>query len=233
MATVSYRKTGIIPYRRVPPRLLKFPMIPSQSRILIADDHRMFNDTVAAMLRPSFNSVWQVFNGAELSHAIQTHTPDLLLLDINLPNLKGLNAARSFRQQLPALKIILVTMYNHAHFVAEAKAIGLEGYLLKYSPSKLLIEGIDSVLNGNPYYDPNLQKLPPSTDEFVKGFLLSRREKEVIKGLVAGMSAGQIADELCISYETVKSHRKNIYLKLEVNRITDLVRLFHMNGLFD
>jgi len=191
----------------------------------------MFNDAVVAMLRPAFSAIWQVFNGSELHCAIQTYAPDLLLLDINLPNLNGLDAARVFRQQLPTLKIILVTMYNHAHFVAEAKAIGLEGYLLKDSPSKLLIEGIDSVLNGNAFYDPNLQKLPPSTDEFVKGFLLSRREKEVIKGLVAGKSAGQIADELCISYETVKSHRKNIYLKLEVNSITDLVRLFHRNGL--
>lgn len=208
-------------------------MTPSQTRLLIADDHRMFNDAVAAMLRPAFGSIGQVFDGAELNFAIQSYTPDLLLLDINLPNLNGLDAARVLHQQSPNLKVILVTMYNHAHFVAEAKAMGLDGYLLKDSPSKILIEGIESVLEGNQFYDPNLQKLPTSSEDFVKGFLLSRREKEVIKGLVSGKSAEQISNELCISYETVKSHRKNIYLKLEINSLLDLVRISQANGWLD
>jgi len=147
----------------------------------------------------------------------------LLLLDINLPGINGIEAARSIRQHTPTLKIILVTMYNHVHFIAEAKTLSLEGYILKDSPSEVLVNGIHTVLAGNRFFDPKLQKLPDSTNDFVKGFLISKREKEVIKGLISGKTAEQISDELCISYETVKSHRKNIYLKLEINSIIELV----------
>ncbi|WP_020600081.1 response regulator [Spirosoma panaciterrae] len=202
----------------------------SQGSILIADDHRMFNDAVAGMLRPIFGLVWQVFDGFDLQYAIQTHSPDLLLLDINLPNLNGLEAARTLRLQVPKLKIILVTMYNHSHFVTEAQTLGLEGYLLKDSPSEVLINGIQTVLDGNRFFDPKLQKMPELSDDFVKSFLLTRREKEIIKGLVSGKSAEQIANELCIAYETVKSHRKNIYLKLGINSIVELVRISRAQG---
>lgn len=205
-------------------------MSSSQGRILIADDHRMFNDAVASLLRPLFGHIWQVFDGADLPYAIQTHSPELLLLDINLPNLNGLEAARSLRRQVSRLKIMLVTMYNHAHFVAEAKTLGLEGYLLKDSPSEVLINGIHTVLEGGHFFDPKLQKLPELSDDFVKGFLLTRREKEVILALVAGKNAEQIANDLCIAYETVKSHRKNIYLKLGINSLVDLIRISQAQG---
>ncbi|GAB3698109.1 response regulator transcription factor [Spirosoma flavus] len=205
-------------------------MSTSQVSILIADDHRMFNDAVVSMLRPIFGPIWQVFDGSDLTYAIQRHNPELLLLDINLPNLNGLEAARIIRQTVPSLRIILVTMYNHVHFVAEAKALGLEGYLLKDSPSEVLIQGIHSVLAGNYFFDPKLQKLPDSSDDFVKGAMLSRREKEVIQGLVSGKTAEQIADDLSIAFETVKSHRKNIYLKLGINSIVELVRISRSQG---
>ncbi len=193
--------------------------------LLIADDHRLFNDAMTTMLRPLFKAVQQVFDGSELIYAVQKHSPDLLLLDINLTNLNGLEAARTVRQHTPNLKIVLVTMYNHAHFVAEARALGLEGYLLKDSPSEILIQGIQVVLEGGSYFDPKIQKVPPPPDEFVRATLLSRREKDVVRGLVTGKTAEQIADELCIAYETVKSHRKNIYLKLGINSIVELVQI--------
>lgn len=206
-------------------------MTTSLASILIADDHRLFNDAVAAMLRPMFKSIWQTFDGRDLLYAIQTHSPDLLLLDINLPNLNGIEAARMLRRNTPSLKIILVTMYNHSHFVSEAKSIGLEGYLLKDSPSDVLIDGIKTVLSGGYFFDPKLQKQNNSTDDdFVKGFLLSRREKDVIKGLLAGKTSEQIANDLSIAYETVKSHRKNIYLKLGINSLVELIHISREQG---
>lgn len=124
-------------------------------------------------------------------------------------------------------------MYNHAHFIAEAETLGLEGYILKDSPSEVLINGIHTVLAGNRYFDPKLQKPADSTNEFVKGFLISKREQEVIKRLIAGKSAEQISDELCIAYETVKSHRRNIYLKLEINSLIELVHFGRTQGWVD
>lgn len=203
------------------------------ANILIADDHRLFSDAVAGMLRSVFGKIWQAFDVNELVYTIQAHAPDLLLLDINLPNTNGIEAARSIRQGTPTLKIILVTMYNHGHFVAEAKTLGLEGYILKDSPSEVLIDGIYTVLAGNRFFDPKLQKPPDSTNEFVKGFLISKREKEVIKGLISGKTAEQVSDELCIAYETVKSHRKNIYLKLGINSVVELFHFSRTQGWVD
>lgn len=201
--------------------------------ILIADDHRLFSDAVAGMLRSIFGEVWQAFDVDELFYNIQRHSPDLLLLDINLLKTNGIEAARSIRKNTPTLKIILVTMHNHVHFVAEAKTLGLEGYILKDSPSEVLINGIHTVLAGNRFFDPKLQKPPDSANEFMKGFLISKREKEVIKGLISGKTAEQISDDLCISYETVKSHRKNIYLKLGVNSLLELVQFSRTQGWID
>lgn len=200
-------------------------MFLSQASLLIADDHRLFNDAIATILHPLSRKVQQIFDGPDLLYAIQMHSPDLLLLDINLQKLNGLEAARNIRQNTPNLKIMLVTMYNQAHFVAEAKTLGLEGYLLKDSSSEVLIQGIHTVLKGGTFFDPKLQKLPTALDDFVKTTLLSRREKEVIRGLIAGKTSEQIGDELCITYETVKSHRKNIYLKLDINSIVELMHI--------
>jgi DNA-binding NarL/FixJ family response regulator len=205
----------------------------SPASILIADDHRLFSDAVAGMLRSGFGTIWQAFDAHELFYNIQVHAPDLLLLDINLPKTNGIEAARSIRQNMPTLKIILVTMYNHAHFIAEAETLGLEGYILKDSPSEVLIKGIHTVLAGNRYFDPKLQKPPALTNEFVKGFLISKREQEVIKGLISGKTAEQISDELCIAYETVKSHRRNIYLKLGINSLIELVHFGRTQGWVD
>ncbi|GAB3563427.1 response regulator transcription factor [Spirosoma luteolum] len=199
-------------------------MLMTQASLLIADDHRLFNDAIATMLRPLSRVVQQVFDGANLHYAIQKHCPDLLLLDINLPALNGLEAARLIRQHTPDLAIVLVTMYNHAHFVAEAKTLGLNGYLLKDSPSDVLIQGVQTVLDGGSFFDPKLRKRPDLTDTFVKVSLLSRREKEIVQWLISGKTAEQIADALCITYETVKSHRKNIYLKLGINSLIELVQ---------
>ncbi|MBO0953024.1 response regulator [Fibrella forsythiae] len=203
----------------------------AQSNILIADDHRMFNDAIAGLLRPLAKAVWQAFEGGALLHAVQQYSPNLLLLDINMPGINGIEAARIVRQHSPDLKILLITMYNHTHFVKEAESLQLNGYLLKDSPSEVLFEGIDAALAGRSFFDPKLQKSAlTEQDAFTKGFSLTRREKEVIQGLVAGQSAEQIAAHLCISYETVKSHRKNIYLKLGINTIVDLMHLSRQQG---
>ncbi len=195
-------------------------------QILIADDHRLFNDAIAGLLRSSFSSVRQVFDGISLLYAVQQEKPDLLLLDINLPKLNGIEVARKLRRDYPDIKIIVVTMYNQSHVIEAAGALGVEGYLLKDSPSQLLLEAIARVLDGKTFFDPKLQKKSAvQEDAFPNHLLLTKREREVVDKLITGQKAEDIANALGIGYETVKSYRKNIYLKLGVNSLAELINL--------
>lgn len=200
-------------------------------KILIADDHRMFSDAIAGLLKNTFPNITQVFNGNELLHRIRMDRPDLLLLDINLPGLNGLEAAQTIRTSYPEIQIIVVTMYNQTRMVKLAKSRGLEGYILKDSPSQILITGIETVLTGGTYFDPGLSGKPETNDAVSNQFMLTLREKQVIKGLVSGQKAKELADELGLTYETVKSHRKNIYLKLEISSLAELILLFRNTDL--
>jgi DNA-binding NarL/FixJ family response regulator len=198
----------------------------NSTQILIADDHRLFNDAIAGLLRSSYRSVQQVFDGNSLLFSVQREKPDLLLLDINLPKINGIEIAGKLRKDYPDIKIIVVTMYNHAHVVESAKALNIEGYLLKDSPSQLLLEAIEKVLSGQTFYDPKLHKKGIVNDDaFTNQLLLTKREREVAEKLITGKKAETIALELGVGYETVKSYRKNIYLKLGVNSLAELINL--------
>ncbi len=196
------------------------------NKILIADDHRMFSDAISGLLKSKFPNVTQVFNGNELLHRIRRDTPDLLLLDINLPGLNGLEAAQTIRSSYPDIRIIVVTMYNQARMVKLAKSIGLEGYILKDSPSQILISAIEAVLTGEKYFDPGLSDNADADDAVFNQLMLTLREKQVIQGLINGEKAKDLADKLGMTYETVKSHRKNIYFKLEISSLAELILLF-------
>ncbi|RDB05899.1 response regulator [Runella aurantiaca] len=198
----------------------------NSTQILIADDHRLFNDAIAGLLRSSFHSVQQVFDGNSLLFSVQKNMPDLLLLDINLPKLNGIEIASKLRKDYPDIKIIVVTMYNQAHVVESAIALNIEGYVLKDSPSQLLLEAIEKVLSGQKFFDPKLhKKVIINDDAFTNQLLLTKREREVAEKLIAGKKAETIAQEMGVGYETVKSYRKNIYLKLGVNSLAELINL--------
>ena len=194
-------------------------------KLLIADDHRMFSEALCELLKPTYQSVSQVFDGSSLIHCVGKEKPDLILLDINLPRLNGLLAAEQLRKTDPTLKIIIVSMYNHASMIATAKKLALNGYVLKDSSSQMLLDAIENVLEGRQFFDPKLQKKFEGNDTFSNQWILTNREKEIVQKLVSGTKAEVIASELGLSYETIKSHRKNIYLKLEINSLAELIHL--------
>lgn len=192
-------------------------------KILIADDHKMFGDALRTLLLPHFSEVSHVADGYELLFHVRKAPPDLILLDINLPRLNGFDAAEQIRQSYPKIRIVLVSMYNQQRMLKQAKEMGLEGYLLKDSPSQLLLAGIEKVLKGETFYDPKLTRNElQRKDSFSNEFMLTEREKQIIRRLVQGMKAKDIADDLGLKYETVKSHRKNIYLKLGISSLLEL-----------
>ncbi len=195
--------------------------------IIIADDHKLFNHGLLQILLNEFNVIAQVFDGREVIPAVIKNIPDLILLDINLPNIKGLEIAKELKHSFPKIKVVFITMYSEDSFVKAAKELNVDGYILKESESDFLIASIKSILEGNCVFDPKLGS--PQTnlhhdDFFVKEYSLSKREIEIIKLLKNGHSSVQIGEKLFVSYETVKSHKKNIYLKLGINKLTDLIQ---------
>lgn len=206
-----------------------------ECKILIVDDHLLFNDGMKALLNETFTVVGQVFSGKNVLEAVHSTSPDIVLLDINLPTHDGFEIAKMLRESFPKVQIIFLTMYNEKRFVEQAKELAVDGYLLKDSTQEELLHSINTVWNGNQYYDKRLLQNETSNahhnDYFVKQFSLSPREIEVIQLIKQGFSNPEIASKLFIGKETVKSHRKNIYYKLNITKVTELIAFAEANEL--
>lgn len=189
-------------------------------KIVIADDHLMFSKALKELLSARGYPVTQVQNPTDLLYRFQKEQPDLLLLDINFPKISGLDLVRDIKRAFPEVRIIMVTMYNQVRMARQSKLAGAEGYVLKDSPPQTLFNAIEEVLAGRNYYDPKIKK-----EKYIASdtWELTEREKLIISRLVTGKKASEIAEELEIGYETVKTHRKNIYLKLDINSIAELI----------
>lgn len=206
-------------------------------KILIADDHQLFNDGMKMMLSAEEDIliVGQVFSGKDVLHAVHTLQPDLLLLDINMPHLNGLEVAEKLRSSHPALRIIMLTMYSDRKFVDDCSRLGVPGYILKNSGVDEVLNAIETVLDGKKYYDPKLTKSTApnqhADDSFQRQFQLTKREIEIIGLIGQSFTNEEIADKLFLSVATVKTHRNNINLKLGIKQPADLVRFAIEHGL--
>ena len=206
-------------------------------KILIADDHQLFNDGMKMMLtaEDDIQIVGQVFTGKDVLHAVHTLQPDLLLLDINMPHLNGLEVAEKMRESYPAVRIIMLTMYSDRKFVDDCKRLGVPGYILKNSGVDEVLNAIETVLAGQRYYDPKLTKSTNpdqhANDSFQRQFQLTKREIEIIGLIGQSFTNEEIAERLFLSVATVKTHRNNINLKLGIKQPADLVRFAIEHGL--
>lgn len=202
--------------------------------IIIADDHVLVNDGVKYLLSVDYDIVAQVTDGANVMEALQRSTPNVILLDINLPNKNGFKIAEEIKRSFGSVKIIFLSMYSEASFIDKAKLIEVHGYMLKHSTKEELIECLNAVLADKIYYDPKLE-VPAinlhQKDIFVKQFAVSPRELDVINLICKGLNSQEIAQKLSVSIETVKTHRKNIYFKLGVTSVFELVEFVDKNSL--
>lgn len=204
------------------------------TKILIVDDHTLFNEGVRLLLQDTYLIVGQVYDGKEVLYAVQSKNPAVILLDINLPVVNGFELVRSLKHSFPHLKIIFLSMYSENRFVEQAKQLNVDGYLLKHATKTELVECIEKVLAGEQFFDPKLEELHRNLhhdDYFVRTFSLTPREVEIIGLIKQGLSSPQIAEKLFITEETVKSHRKNIYYKLSISNIAELLTFANANGL--
>lgn len=203
-------------------------------KIIIADDHVLLNDGVKYSLSADYDIIAQVTDGANVMEALQRARPNVILLDINLPNKNGFKIAEEIKRSFATVKIVFLSMYSEAIFIEKAKLIEVHGYMLKHSTKEELIECLNTVLADKVYYDPKLEVPTFSLhqkDIFVKQFAVSPRELDVINLICKGLNSQEIAQRLSVSIETVKTHRKNIYFKLGVTSVFELIEFVEKNSL--
>lgn len=207
------------------------------TKILIADDHQLFNDGMKMMLSAEDNLqiVGQVFSGKDVLDAVHRMQPNVVLMDINMPHLNGLEAAEKLLKNYPAVRIIMLTMYSDRKFVEDCQRMGVPGYILKNSGVDEVLTAIETVLAGKRYYDPKLTKSTThhqhADDSFQKQFQLTKREIEIISLVGQSFTNDEMAEKLFLSVATVKTHRNNINLKLGINKPADLVKFAVEHGL--
>lgn len=203
-------------------------------KILIADDHILFNDGLKSLLETEnrLHVHGQVYRGTDVLEFIEKNKTDLVLLDINLPGINGLDLADQIIKHYPGVLVIMITMYTDAHFVQTCKKHQVPGYILKNASRTELLAGIYAVLNGETYYDSKLcQEGQHKQDDFVRKFNLTKREMEIFTLLKETYTNQQIAEKLFLSIFTVETHRRNINLKLGIKNPTDLMRFVFNNDL--
>ena len=208
------------------------------NRILLVDDHRLFNDAVKILLneQPDLTVCGQVFQAVDVLPMIQQTSPHLILLDVNIQGTNGLDLGKIILGNFSGIRILMLTMYNQPKLLEEARRMGLHGYLLKDAATADLLNGIRTVLAGSTYFDPKIthSNLPPSDpfgDDFARRLNLTFREVEIIALIREGLNNEEIAERICLSVETIKTHRKNIYFKLGINKVSDLVRFAIEHGI--
>ena len=205
-----------------------------KARILLADDHSLVAAGICKLLEAEFELIGTVGDGRALVAAAKGDPPDVILLDISMPILNGLEAARQIRAALPHVKLIFVTVHSDNAYVMEAFRAGGSGYVLKRSAASELPAAIHEVLNGNLYVTPLLG------DGAAEGFrnghdnqrsILSGRQREVLQLVAEGYSAKEIAKLLSISSKTVEFHKGLIMKKLDLHSVAELTQYALQHGI--
>ena len=204
--------------------------------IIIADDHTLFINGLKLLLKeePWIEVIDVANDGKELLDILTKTIPDLILLDINMPVLNGLDAARYIKQTHSSVKLIILSTYNEDHLIDKAKQAGVNGYLLKNSSKEDLLQTIRLVINNQsafPYLEPKKENVFDKEDSFLKQFNLTKREAEIIILLKNNLTNQQIADQLFLSIYTVETHRKNIMQKLGLKTPGALMKFIIENNL--
>ena len=213
--------------------------------ILIIDDHPLFREGLKAIIERDsrFEVVGEAGNGREGLQLTKKLKPDMIIVDISLPDQSGIQLTREIRTLLSTTRILIVSMHSKIDYIAEAFQAGATGYVVKESASERLVQGLESVAKGDYFLDSsvshtvveNLMKSPLKEAKITDADYntLTPREQEVMRFLAEGLSSKKVAEKLFISPKTVENHRSNIMNKLDLHNTIELIRYAAKLGLID
>lgn len=213
-------------------------------KLLIADDHNMFVDGIESILKDEkeIQVVGKCFDGGSVFAEILKQPIDVILLDINLPVLSGIEVCKRLTKDHPEIKVLALSMYNDESFVTEILKNGAMGYILKNTGKVELVKAIETVYRGHSYFSDEVTETimkslvsPKSSPKKDIALLpkISRREKEVLELIIQEFTTQEIAGKLFISLKTVESHRRSLLTKLNVRNTAGLVRVAVENELVE
>jgi two-component system response regulator NreC len=204
-------------------------------RVLLADDHQIVRQGLRGILVAAGHEViGEASDGREALKLARTLSPDIAVLDLSMPLLNGLDAAREIRRLAPDIRIILLTMYTDKGYVLQALRAGAKGYVLKTQAAEDLISAIREILRGETYLSPGVAaSVVDAVLESTNGAAdpLTARERQILQLVAEGNTTKEIARLLNVSFKTAESHRNHIMKKLDIHEVAGLVRYAIRQGL--
>ena len=213
-------------------------------KIILTDDHQIVRDCIKAMLSdmPGIQIIAQAGSGKELFDLLRTNNADVIILDIELPDMSGIDICRQIVAVYPEIRILILSMYTGEEFIFKAISEGAKGYLPKNTNREELVEAIRAVAENREYFSPviseimlksYIQKAKSKNADYRDMTELSKREIEVLRMLAEGYPNTEIAEKLFISIRTVESHKSHIMQKLEIHTTVELVKFAIRNKLIE
>ncbi len=216
-------------------------MMKEKQRIVIAEDHTILREGLRAMIssNPDFDIVGEAEDGRDAIRCVETLVPDLILLDLSMPRMNGMEAIKEIKKQCPETKILVLTVHRTEEYILATLRAGANGYVLKDATHAELLMAIKSVLMGKRYLSPGV------SEKVIEGYLegrktlrsstpwdtLTQREREVLKLIAEGYKNKEIADYLYISVKTAEKHRANLMKKLDLHSTSSLTAFAMEKGL--
>ena len=214
-----------------------------QYRIAIAEDHTILREGLRALLisEPDFEVVCEAGDGRDAIQCTETHQPDLILMDLSMPRMNGLEAIKEIKKRSRKTKVMALTVHKSEEYILATLRAGADGYLLKDTTHPELVSAIRHVLSGERYLSPGI------SEKVIEGYLaekrivktktaydtLTKREREILKLIAEGHKNKEIADFLCVSLKTVEKHRTNLMKKLDIHNVASLTAFAMEKGLIN
>lgn len=211
-------------------------------KLILVDDHLIVRDGIKALFsgNEKFDIIGEADSGSHFFALIKTHVPDVVLLDINLPDMSGIDITKKLASDYPEIKVVVLSMYNTEDYIFNAVKAGAKAYLPKTTNRRELQDAVIAVYRGSEYFSQSISNVilrsfiqQAKNEDSGRGSQLTTRETEILKLFAEGSSNTEIADQLFISVRTVESHKNHIMHKLELKSTVDLIKFAIKNNIIE